>query len=298
MNINPQKPVLILGLLVLVGMIVIVLVYGYFAPETRPCSRLANFPFPCGQSQVEPQVDLSIGTLDLNARRLTGTAQLNLRSKAFPSQVWEDVKNRGKVVIFLEQSLEPGRYNRIGRSTAQIELTELPSQELTGDGSFWWNVDTLRSEFWYPFDRYKVVLNPRLVVPDAGKSTFSMYPISQLRLTMSGPDLYMEIFPVKDNNPLERTYEVVLERSLFIRITSALVLVMALFFIIFCILWAKIDQLVWQSLAFFATIWGIRVILRGNLPFSSIVLMDYMTILIFGTIAVNIVVRWLKYQRS
>ena len=263
--------------------------YRRFAPEARLSARFADLRLSPSHSQVE----LRIEALELNSRRLTGTSQVLLRSDAFPQQVWEAIRISGKVHLFLMHSPQPDRFVDIGGSTAQIELFELPDLSLSGDESFRWKVETLTSEFWYPFDRYRAVLNARLGVRD--KET-TLHGIGRLQLSMLAPGLFMDISSLEAEGPSADTHEVLLERSLFIRLATILVAAMALFLVVFFISSAKVDQLVWQPLAFFAAIWAIRSILRADVPSSSLILIDYATIIIYGAVAITILVRWRAYQ--
>ncbi len=281
----------LLGLGCIVIVVIVGAAYFHFAAEVRPSARYYDFRASSSQSQVS----LRIETFEVPARRLAGTAQVSLRSTAFPQETWDTIQSMGKIHLFLMHSTEPNHFQAVGGTAAQVELVELPDLALTGDESFWWNVDTIIPEFFYPFDRYRVVVNPRLGVRNDG---MSLYSVGHLDLDMLVPGLYMTISQLNGTDPSADTHEIILERSVFFRGTTVLVGIMALSMVLFYWFRAKIDQLVWQPLALFAALWAIRGILRGDVSSSSFILVDWVTILIYGLLVIIIFVRWQQIQRQ
>jgi hypothetical protein len=281
----------LIALAIIIPLIPPIAAYIHFAPEFRPSARFDSLIFPSGQSQVSLEID----TFEVSARRLTGTTQVHLRSDAFTQNTWETIKNTGKIHLFLMHSTQPDHYLAVGGSTAQVELAEMPDLELTGDEGFWWNVDTIISEFWYPFDCYKMVVNPRLAVRD---DTMKFYRIGQLEINMSVPGLYMNVTKLINNDSSADQYEVYMQRPWFIYFTTSLVAIMVGFLVLYFMFFAKIDQLVWQPIASLAALWGIRGILRADYPSSSPIFIDYVTIITYGIIAITILVRWWLYKRQ
>jgi hypothetical protein len=154
---------------------------------------------------------------------------------------------------------------------------------ISGEGQFSWNVVTDRSPFWYPFDRYRLFVNPELVVPETARGQFAYFEHADLfELDVAASNLIISATtPANPGGAVSPDpYEVKLKRPIIISIMALALVIIGVGFLSHLATVDDVSSLMWQSLTFFAGIWGVRsILLTGFAVFP--VLIDYVTLTLY-----------------
>jgi hypothetical protein len=272
-------------------------------PERSAYARFAELPVSKLHSVLELRlVGAELSHIKSAASKLTGTAQVYLyddrpEDPVVGAGAWDLVKTNGRIYVFLGHRDENGQNVFQGQSDGELELAALP-YFYWGSGTFSWKAETVQPVFLYPWDVYKLFVNPRFVVPTGAEGDIPS-PVGTLSLRMAVPGLFMVITEQPPVDPaladqLPDTATIELRRSRLVKYIVTFVGLMALFLLYYFAFIAKPSDLVLQSLGFFTLLWAIRSILVADVVSSSPIMIDYVTIGLYAVVAVTIVVRWTR----
>lgn len=257
--------------------------------EFSPSSRFGDLSSEHGATGQRNVVELKIEAIEPTSEKVTGNAAVALLMRAIPDRLWEGAKNAESVQLILRDSQTPNEFSVGG---GQIPLIHLPQEELVGSGSFRWSLETLSSEFFYPFDRYRLNVNNTLGVPSEDAGIISVFSVENFSVNMQIPNLYMEINAIENHERGKNSHEIILRRSGFSQFLTIIVGVMAIFIVINNITNVKYETLVGQSVAFLVGLWGARTILLGGVKTSDPIAIDWVIIGLYIIVAFQILYRW------
>ena len=186
----------------------------------------------------------AVGAEDIN------NVSFTLNDNTNPTHwLFSDSRNPGRSDCPVSNSYEYLNANKTHSSGVVLDCHELSLP-----------VSSSRREILYPFDSYSVNLNPRACANNAagpciGKSDNAS--VVDLDFNLADPNL------IADATVDPGTTEVVLHlgRRLFVRIVSLVFLILSVAFLGYLVRLTDAKDLLQKSIGFFATLWGLRVLI-------------------------------------
>lgn len=284
-----------------------------------------------GKDQTWTELKLTGVKLDAAKKRMTGEAEISLTPNEFAdeskpgfsmsreqfkkSQVTQAALRKAKTAIVFLSHAEPdvrdARWNRYvdqGGTEKPIQVSKYEKNPslMTGKGPFTWTAEPLTDSFWYPFDSYKLYVNPQIVVPIPDREGavedatavfeyFNTYA-DKMSVEFAGPNLVPELTPKEYDDSLREEsgdpFEINLYRPFLARAYTVFVIGLMAFGLVYLYFFKDIEGSAGDLLGFFVAALGTRAILLSGVDFSP-VLLDYVVVF-FSILATGVVFgRWI-----
>ena len=225
------------------------------------------------RTNVTFQLD-AVGAEDIN------NVSLTLNDNANPTHwLFSDSKNPSRSDCPVVNSYEYLNANKTHSSGVLLDCHELSLP-----------VSSSKREILYPFDSYSVNLDPRACAnnpagPCIGKSDNAS--VVDLDLNLADPNL------IADATLDPAATEVVLHlgRRLFVRIVSVIFLILSVAFLGYLVRLTDAKDLLQKSIGFFATLWGLRIlVVPPSITFFPTIV-DYCILTLFCVLFLLIILK-------
>ena len=291
---------------ILITIIVVALILYFALREVNTARTLVGFPLEQYQHSRRARVELRVDQFNSANLIFSGSARVSITpnissssagSITYPSGEPEQTLAMKNAVLSLAHgSNEAGRPILVEQGSSEVIELKPTSGEVAGKGNFTWRSQSVRSSFWYPFDSYLLHLNPSLIVStkDDGVGNAGFYEfIETMEVELGVPNLRMNLIPRQTVNSTDDRYEIVFQRPLALRVTTGIIGLLALIWLVYLYRYADPGNYIAQILTFFLGIWGVRTTLLAGFSVFPVML-DYAT-LTLSVMAVGIVLsKWTK----
>lgn len=178
----------------------------------------------------------------------------------------------------------------IGGTEKNIQMSPVRwKTKIEGKGSFTWKAAPLTDTFWYPFDSYKIYVNPGVHNDDpsltyetseSNRKYFNSYA-DKMSLEFAGTNLVSELTAKQYDDPKLKVFgdpfEINLYRPFLARAYTVFVIVLMAFGLVYLYFFKDIEGSAGDLLGFFVAALGTRTILPSGVDFSP-VLLDYVVV--------------------
>lgn len=309
---------------------------AWYSMKTQP-PREIGFELPMPKQNVEgndetwAELRLTGVKLDAAKKRMTGEAEISLvpnelseeskpgfsisREQLDKSMVTRAALRKAETTIIFFSHAEPdvrdARWNRyvdLGGTDKPIQMSKYEKNPslMTGKGPFTWTAEPLTDSFWYPFDSYRLYVNPQIVVPMPDRDGavedvtavfehFNTYA-DKMSVEFAGANLVPELKATQHDDSLREDssdpFEIDLYRPFLARAYTVFVIVLMAFGLVYLYFFKDIEGSAGDLLGFFVAALGTRTILLAGVDFSP-VLLDYVVVF-FSILATGVVFgRWI-----
>ncbi len=260
--------------------------------------------------------------LDAAKKRMTGEAEISLTPNEFadeskpgfsisPEQLHKSLvtlaalRKVETVIIFLSHAEPDVRdamypYVDLGGTEKPIQMSNYEKNPslMKGKGPLTWTAEPLTDSFWYPFDSYKLYVNPQILVriPVTDVDEYFKGGADKMSLEFAGANLVADLTAKEYDDPklkeIGDPFEINLYRPFLARAYTVFVIGLMAFGLVYLYFFKDIEGSAGDLLGFFVAALGTRAILLTGVDFSP-VLLDYVVVF-FSILATGVVFgRWI-----
>jgi hypothetical protein len=241
------------------------------------------------------EIEIAADKFDLARTALTGKARISVRpnSQAAIEQIAAVIGIFLDFNHFIRPADGEAYYLEQGGSEELIALKAGLHGSVSGAGDFAWAAEEVRSAFYYPFDEYRLHVNPSVRIQDPQEVGRAYTPaVDRFELFFRVPNLTMSVTRLAAPEP-EDWHVIVLERPLTNRILAVTIIGLGLIWLVYLAEFAKPETHVAQLVAFFVGIWGLRSAYGGDDDIYP-TLADFLVILLSLLAIVIVLARWFQ----
>ena len=284
------SPIFGISIAVIIGLIIIIVWVNY--PATIQKRLLESTE---KARRIKSLIELRIIEVNPTFEEFSGTTQITL-NRFSPSEIsntgptnglWDRFKNDGTVQLIWTNSLET---RRTTASTNEIDLIQ-SFGSLFGSDAYSLEMETIKGDFYYPFDQYTLKLGTYFSTVNAIRNTV-LYEIGQVEFELSAPNFEMVVGELSGAviDKRENSISILLLRPLFHQILTVIIGGMSIFLVGHAFV-AKIESLIPKSVAFFGGLWSTRAVLLGGYSPKSTLFIDWMMFVLYVTFIIIILIR-------
>lgn len=279
--------------------------------------RLTGVKFDAAGRRMTGELELSLTPNELKDAE-SKSVRIGLEERKIVNLTQGILKNLEPRLVYFSH-YEPSQVEKMGRSN-NIGGSEKPIQTsasnkdayvMKGKAPFTWTAESQVESFWYPFDSYRLYVNPGITLPydgDKDDGEFHMSKesldsfeyfadeVDKVSLEFADTNLVAEL-TAKQYDDLNLKvfgdpFEINLYRPFLARAYTVFVIVLMAFGLVYLYFFKDIEGSAGDLLGFFVAALGTRAILLAGVDFSP-VLLDYVVVF-FAILATGVVFgRWI-----
>jgi hypothetical protein len=254
-------------------------------------------------SQNEVNVEITVDKFDLARSSLVGTVHVRISPREGVAVAPYDPPRAAALYLGHTEVSKADQIFSVQGIVQQLLLkpdkviqTSTEGEDVFGEEKITWQIGALRSSFLYPFDSYRVYVNPELwTVFQEPSVPRSELPVDRLEIDFRASPFAVS---VTDQHAYDYgathssdPFEILLERPRILQVMVLALGCIALISLWFLAAQRNISHLWRQSLAFFVTVWGVRdILLKDVVVFPTV--LDYTSLGLYLVAASIILVKW------
>lgn len=287
-----------MGRKLIVGLTIFILAIALYGAwdEYKNTDIVSNLSRPNNYGDgLRTEVRLVLRKLDLISNRVIGTVRVSIRSTS--EKMFSEARKMKAAQLWFSRFIfsDSKDYGvSQGGSHSPVELKMDLGGNIVGSGSFEWLAHEITVPFLYPFDSYKLYVNPS-VSTSTGKE-IGWAPgiqIDTLVAYQKIPNLRMAVTSLKSENRSADWYEIYLDRPVALKLITITIILLWFVWLIYLTRFGKVENYVGRLVLFFVSLVGVRATLLVGVGIFPL-LIDYI-ILCLSIGAVGIVLeKWAR----